>query len=447
MSQELPTYSRPSRFHYRLRTLKQFPARLLCPCDAGVGTVRSFRIIPKYDVKLDDVLNARHLPPLGLKEFEEYLLYVEHSPENLYFWFWLKKYEETYAQLVDGEDKHGQLARELRESYACARATFLIPHSPLELNLSADVLDTLPLPPLEAENEPPVTPATFALAKRQVTDMLQHSLHAFVAAHSRNAGRRRGIFAIVVGLLTCAIGLVPILLSFFGKSRWLSFAALPCLWLGVGTLVAGLHGVCVVIFLFGDARQLHPYELVSPSEAEIFQARPRSRRSSVAKPGAHERFASEAISLEAKISRCDSDVGGSEKLRHQASHNNISSAAAAARTVDVQLPTQTSQNSMSVIAPFLAEPVSPVSPLSARTTTNTSSAFEWAIAPSNASVLARRSKASDSVRNIFQPMAEVLSPIVRRGQWEIVIRSFLVGLAVALGVCGICAAPYVGRRR
>lgn len=79
----LPAYTRPSKFTYRLRQLKRFPKRLLCPCDAGVGTVRSLRITPKFDVRLEDVLNAKHLPPLGLKEFEEYLLFVEHSAENL----------------------------------------------------------------------------------------------------------------------------------------------------------------------------------------------------------------------------------------------------------------------------------------------------------------------------------------------------------------------------
>lgn len=36
-----------------------------------------------FQVKLEDVLACRHLPPLTLKEFEEYLNYVEHAPENL----------------------------------------------------------------------------------------------------------------------------------------------------------------------------------------------------------------------------------------------------------------------------------------------------------------------------------------------------------------------------
>ena len=56
-------------------------------------------VVPLYDVRLDDVLNRKHLPPLGLKDFEvspflsarptalifvqEWLLFVELSPENL----------------------------------------------------------------------------------------------------------------------------------------------------------------------------------------------------------------------------------------------------------------------------------------------------------------------------------------------------------------------------
>lgn len=34
-------------------------------------------------MKLEDVLDRKHLPPLGLKDFEEWLVYVEGTPENL----------------------------------------------------------------------------------------------------------------------------------------------------------------------------------------------------------------------------------------------------------------------------------------------------------------------------------------------------------------------------
>jgi hypothetical protein len=44
---------------------------------------RSFRLTPCFQVSVEDVINGKHLPPLGRKEFEEYLLYKEYSIENL----------------------------------------------------------------------------------------------------------------------------------------------------------------------------------------------------------------------------------------------------------------------------------------------------------------------------------------------------------------------------
>lgn len=41
------------------------------------------RIQPQYQVSLEDVLARKHLPPLGLKDFEEWLLFVDGTPENL----------------------------------------------------------------------------------------------------------------------------------------------------------------------------------------------------------------------------------------------------------------------------------------------------------------------------------------------------------------------------
>lgn len=44
----------------------------------------NFKIQPEYEVRLEDVLERKHLPPLGLKDFEEWLLFVEGTAENLY---------------------------------------------------------------------------------------------------------------------------------------------------------------------------------------------------------------------------------------------------------------------------------------------------------------------------------------------------------------------------
>ena len=72
------------------------------------------RIQPHYEISLDDVLNRKHLPPLGLKDFEEWPLFVEGTAENLcvplrfaipfvsfcrryrYFILWLREYTTRY---------------------------------------------------------------------------------------------------------------------------------------------------------------------------------------------------------------------------------------------------------------------------------------------------------------------------------------------------------------
>lgn len=71
------------RTHYSLKALKNVPRRLFRPPTPTIGCVRSFRLTPCFQVTVEDVINAKHLPPLGRKEFEEYLLYKEYSIENL----------------------------------------------------------------------------------------------------------------------------------------------------------------------------------------------------------------------------------------------------------------------------------------------------------------------------------------------------------------------------
>lgn len=69
--------------HYTFKALTHVPRRLFRPPTPTVGAVRSFRLTPCFQVTLEDVINAKHLPPLGRKEFEEYLLFKEYSIENL----------------------------------------------------------------------------------------------------------------------------------------------------------------------------------------------------------------------------------------------------------------------------------------------------------------------------------------------------------------------------
>lgn len=105
---------------------------------------QSGRLMPDNQVKLVDVLNGRHLPPLTLREctpaflalgspiliipcsvsVEDYLVHVERAPENLwvprlfvncmsspdcgprYFVFWLRSYTEQYKAAEASQQNH-----------------------------------------------------------------------------------------------------------------------------------------------------------------------------------------------------------------------------------------------------------------------------------------------------------------------------------------------------
>ena len=71
----------PQRFPYLFRNIKEFPRRIFHPPKPSVprvGTVRSLKLTPCYRVSLEDVINGRHLPPLGRKEFEDFLYFKVH---------------------------------------------------------------------------------------------------------------------------------------------------------------------------------------------------------------------------------------------------------------------------------------------------------------------------------------------------------------------------------
>ncbi|KAG8684190.1 hypothetical protein FRC08_013820 [Ceratobasidium sp. 394] len=96
--------------------------------------------------------------------------------------------------------------------------------------------------------------------------MLRESLLRFVAARISNAGKKRVWCALIGGVGTSLIALAPLLVSILGdKPRALRLAALPILWLGATVFLSSIHGICFVIYILGDARQLYPFELARPS--------------------------------------------------------------------------------------------------------------------------------------------------------------------------------------
>jgi hypothetical protein len=255
-------------------------------------------------VRLDDVLSRNHLPPIGLKDFEEYLLYVEHAPENLYFILWLKEYTTRYqswvqrakASLVNQKDSNSLGIRRpkfrnpptpdpsLALFYARAKQTFFTPNAEYELNIPSDILAPFHCPPhssvSNSRNSAPAVPwhsqiahpdpAVFIEVAIETRNMLSESLARFVRAAYTNVGSGRATCGIVAGsFFTLAGGVLPLVVT---TGRWnvgphgrlMRLAAFPGLWLGLTILIASLQGICIMVYVFGDLRQLRKFELARP---------------------------------------------------------------------------------------------------------------------------------------------------------------------------------------
>jgi len=227
---------------------------------------------------LDDVLNRKHLPPLGLKDFEEWLLFVEGCPENLYFILWLKEYASRYDQWVtqtrsaksesNFKEKY-RFSNQIQHStgltlfYLRAKQTFFTPGADYELNIPSDVLS-----PFHTGHfvSPHPDPIVFSDVAWQVHNMLKDSLDRFVLASYYNVGTNRALCGMIGGTFISLVGFVPPIAANFanGHARWLRLLAFPGLWLGLTILVASLNGVCMMVYIFGDLRQLRKFELSRP---------------------------------------------------------------------------------------------------------------------------------------------------------------------------------------
>ena len=251
------------------------------------------------DVKLDDVLNRKHLPPLGtlpllpsdpvsvtglltlsrsgLKDFEEWLLFVEQNAENLYFILWLKEYNARYTQWLNNVkalhpyQSSSRLPssihtnRALSIFYSRAKQTFFTPNSPYELDLPSDILGPFHAPSLSSDslNHPPnhdfsassgalsphPDPTVFTEVEDKVRSILQESLDRFAASTITNVGTARATCGLAGGTVIALAGLLPPIAEnfVFSRNRWLRLLAFPGLWLGLTIVIASLHGVRVSI--------------------------------------------------------------------------------------------------------------------------------------------------------------------------------------------------------
>ncbi|EDR13700.1 uncharacterized protein LACBIDRAFT_308969 [Laccaria bicolor S238N-H82] len=246
----------------------------MCNPPPAVGKVRSCGVTPLFDVRLEDVLDRKHLPPLGLKDFEEWLLFVEMSPENLYFTLWLREYKLRYNQWAAQTRFHREASSEFRTNwsshnssqlamfYARAKQTFLTPNSDYELNLPSSILA-----PFHTSMESPhPDPAIFTDVDAEVYQLLDDSLRRFVHAQFNNVGNHRVLCGIVAGFLFCLIGSIPsITLNLVREqSRWMRLTAFPGLFIGLTIALSALNGICLGVYMFGDLRQLRKFELSRP---------------------------------------------------------------------------------------------------------------------------------------------------------------------------------------
>ncbi|KAJ3486676.1 hypothetical protein NLI96_g4064 [Meripilus lineatus] len=150
--------------------------------------------------------------------------------------------------------------------YARAKETFLTPNGPYELLVSSDVLAIFHLTegkPLA----PPPDPAIFNELAGIVEQNLKDSLDRFVVATFNNVGTPRAHCGSVGGLsIGIAWSAPPLIASFtLGGARWWRLIALPGMWLGLTIFISAMYGVCMMIYVFGDLRQLRSFELSRPA--------------------------------------------------------------------------------------------------------------------------------------------------------------------------------------
>ncbi|KNZ80974.1 hypothetical protein J132_03674 [Termitomyces sp. J132] len=255
--------TQPRTYRPTLTSLLSLPFRICNPPPApAVGKVRSCGVTPLLQIRLEDILNRKHLPPLGLKDFEEWLLYVEDCPENLYFILWLKEYTVKYHQWAAASKARRQTVRYLQDRapapsashlslfYARAKQTFFMPNSVYELDIPSDIL--APFHTIDLSNHP--DPAFFHQVSQEVTRMLEKSLERFISAQLTNVGNNRVLCGIIAGIFFILVGFIPLIVVNFikGYSRWNRIAAFPGLWIGLSILLAALNGICLGVYIFGD---------------------------------------------------------------------------------------------------------------------------------------------------------------------------------------------------
>ncbi|KAH7313225.1 hypothetical protein B0J17DRAFT_724541 [Rhizoctonia solani] len=456
---------KPRPFVFSASTMLEIPGRLARPPSVkSIG--KRWTIVPEMAVSLEEILAMRHLSPLSLKDFEQYLLFEEYSAENLYFLLWLNDYTSQYHS-------GGPLIR-LHHSMARSKATFFSSDSQYELNLAAVRISefyALVDGVAPGESLAPPHPDSFAAIRGDVEVMLRTSARRFVQSRSRNAGTQRALCVVFGGLLTIAIALAPLMVSRFSdRNRYIRFGMIPPLWFGFTVFLCSVNGICLILYLMGGSRQLHPFELIRPSISEPIPQGPQSPSQAS--------FTTLDTVDDAKVQPISS--GATSFVQYPTRTHNPQSARALA-------PVNLDSRSDIYVLPRI-RPATPIMGTDFRfetagfipsqeddiaTISDASTYVESTMAPSTSAPSGGgRSSATqftfdfDTLPNktlnstsgpltlgaahgkgvkglftkIFGPVTSVRSPVISRAQWEVVIRSMAVAALVALIVSGVFVA-------
>ncbi|CZT50937.1 uncharacterized protein RSE6_12011 [Rhynchosporium secalis] len=156
-----------------------------------------------------------------------------------------------------------------KESERIAKA-FILTDGPKQLNLSSRERE-LVLYAIANNNHP----SSFAVALRAADNVLRNdSYPKFLQLATPNMNRIRQKFAYCMGYVCITLGLVYAASMCLTSARreWRLFAV-PLIVIGVATLSAARHGMCLVLHSFGHY-QVKPWEVYDPEQAERAHANP-----------------------------------------------------------------------------------------------------------------------------------------------------------------------------
>lgn len=202
--------------------------------------------------------------------------------------------------------------------------------------------------------------------------------------------------------------------------------------------------MCVVIFLFGDARQLYPFELARPSlsaplltETSLLPlpvTSPTPGKSAMQRQDSMMTISGGSSDMERKVSVSSHQSGQENSL----DGNNGTTAVGPASNYAFSF-----QDTAGFISPYAAS----FNSEKARSSPPVKFDFDsLPIPPSPRASEEDRRKSVNSgsdllpTRGVFCSLTKVVSPVITRAQWEIVMRSAIMGIFVALILGGACFA-------